>query len=143
MTAVTLQEAKAYLKVDFNDDDTLIQTLIEASEDWVSKETNHVLTPTTKQLEKGCYKIFDFPINSVTGDVVVKDCDLYSEVTVKNGTAVLNVGYTLSSDVPEALKVAVKKMVVYLYENRDMYEATKSQDVQLLISKYRRFIAYA
>lgn len=141
MSAVTLQQAKDYLRIDFDEDDTLIQGLIDAAEDWVSKYTNHVLSPTTKVYESGCYEVFDYPF-VLTGGSCVNTHATSTSFTVPSGeTATAQVGYATANDIPPVLLLAVKKLVVYMYENRDVYQSGMPNDVQLLINRYRRFIA--
>lgn len=142
--AVTLQQAKSYLRVDFNTDDALIETLISTAEEWVSKYTNHILNPRTDTLDVGCHEIYDYPLSYTAGDnFKVEKRSLKSIFEVKSGSVSLTVGYTSYADIPKTLITAVLKLVTYLYENRDIYTSDLPFDVQMLINQYRRSIAFA
>ncbi len=144
MASITLQQAKDWLRVDFDDDDDLIESLIESAEQWVENYTCHVLSPRDIVLNgTGCAQsVYEYPINTST--VVGNTYSLFTDFTIPNGqTAVVNVGYTSSALIPKPLITAVKKLVAYSYENRDTYTAELPTDVQVLINQYRRSVAWS
>jgi hypothetical protein len=51
----------------------------------------------------------------------------------------LDVGYIDTTQIPFPLITAVKQMVVFLYENRDMTKLTLPDNIMLLCEPYKRF----
>lgn len=146
MATVTLQQAKEWLRVDFDDDDDLIQGLIDAAEGWVETYTCHVLSPKDVVL-KGrngvcsdyCYL---YPINNIPEEVVYETYSLFTQIYLRKGeSTTINVGYTNVADIPKQLLTAVKKLVTYWYEQRDVYTVELPNDVQILVNQLRRAIA--
>lgn len=151
MSAITLTEAKAYLRgfdSSYTAEDTLIQSLIDSAEAWVEKYTDHVLSQRTEILEQGCHEVYSYPLivdkDASTGSYSVDKRSLKSIISVSRGANVsVKIGYATPSAIPGAIKTAVLKMVVYLYENRDVYTSELPFDLQILINQYRRSIAFA
>ncbi len=144
MASITLQQAKDWLRVDFDDDDDLIESLIESAEQWVETYTCHVLSPRDIVLNgTGCAQsVYQYPINTST--VVGNTYSLFTDFTIPTGqTATINVGYANTALIPKPLITAVKKLVNYMYENRDTYTAELPTDVQVLINQYRRSVAWS
>lgn len=144
--AITLQEAKDWLRVDDNADDTLITGLISAAESWVQTYTNHVLNPFTMTVGDGCHEVYDFPLNVTahSGSYEVEKRSLKSIFSVSKGSTVtISVGYATPALIPKDLITAAKKLITYMYENRDTYSAELPTDVQVLINQYRRNIAWS
>lgn len=146
MAAVTLQQAKEWLRVDFNDDDDLILGLIDAAEGWVETYTCHVLSPKDVVLKggsRGCINdVYLFPINSVPEGVTYSVYALCTSFNLRRDEDVtINVGYTNVADIPKQLLTVVKKLVVYYYEQRDVYTVELPNDVQILVNQLRRAIA--
>jgi len=147
----TLDEAKAYLKIDFDDDDTLITSLIYAAVAYVEQVTKYRLYNRIEyEYSDGTYPVPlpQTPLNSVTITNVfntpieyayVKRDPVRSIVEFRNYngwynfsgywgtpslplyTITLDVGYTNIADAPITLVQAVKTIVAYMYENRDAY----------------------
>lgn len=146
MASITLQQAKDWLRIDFDEDDDLIESLIESAEQWVETYTCHVLSPRDIVLHgTGCAQsVYEYPINSVSDGVVGKSYSLFTDFTIPSGqTATINVGYANTALIPKPLITAVKKLVNYMYENRDTYTAELPTDVQVLINQYRRSVAWS
>lgn len=57
---VTLDEVKAYLRIDGNDDDSVLLALIDAATEWVEEQTRQTL-----QLSESTQTIDGFPTNGV------------------------------------------------------------------------------
>ncbi|MEI2271824.1 head-tail connector protein [Sphingobacterium sp. ML3W] len=141
--AITLQQAKNWLRIDFDDDNDLIQSLISTSEEWVQKYTCHILNPSIQVLEgTGCdVEIYEYPFN-VTGSVgnyKVDNRSLKSVFHIPVGSSVtLSIGYQSLNNIPAPLITACLKLITYMYENRDSYSIGIPIDVQGLINQYRR-----
>lgn len=142
MGVISLAQAKKYLHIDtaFTEDDNDINRFIDTAEQWVEQYTCYVLSPRVMTLGAGFHDVYKFPINSVSNPTyLVCSSSLSSTYNVPFGHSLaLNVGYTSSSDVPPLLLSAVLKIVQYLYDNRDMYEAGLPTDVQILLNQFRR-----
>lgn len=128
---VTLQEVKDYLRVDFNDDDTLINSLITSARSKCEKVLGLVLVDTTvKALYKNdgtMIELFYGPIKNgqdglptITG---LNDGDSIKgwdgNVWIESIAEELNLTYESGwNTVPEWAKLAIKQQVAYNYENR-------------------------
>lgn len=51
----------------------------------------------------------------------------------------LNVGYTDTTQIPADLITAIKQIISYTYENRDMTKIEMPSNITMLLSRYRRF----
>lgn len=85
MSVITLDEAKAYLRVDTADDNALITSLISTAEDCVEKETRRTLLTKTFELiydDVGAsIEIIKSPLQEVTKIEVVDDAGAKTEVS--------------------------------------------------------------
>ena len=145
---VTLAEAKLYLRVDdgFTADDSLITILINAAGNIIEAHTNHLLYARAKTYKfyDGYVRVYDYPINSVTSpdetDMDVEELSLYTLYQYSSGDLVLNVGYTLPTDVPPMLKIKMLEVIDALYNGNDTESITNfNNDLYKSISIYRRF----
>ena len=145
---VTLAEAKLYLRVDdgFTADDSLITILINAAGNIIEAHTNHLLYSRAKTYKfyDGYVRVYDYPINSVTSpdetDIDVEELSLYTLYQYSSGDLVLNVGYTLPTDVPPMLKIKMLEVIDALYNGNDTESITNfNNDLYKSISIYRRF----
>lgn len=57
-----------------------------------------------------------------------------------NSIITLATGYDDPAKLPPTLLDACYKMIVYLFENRDMYPVSMPTDIQMLLNQYRRAI---
>lgn len=148
LDVITLQEAKNNLRVDFDDDDTLISRLIATSVGWVERYTCHKLWQRSEtKISDGCpIEVYDYP---VAVDSVEKDGNPVNYTTEnrsdrliikapKDAVVVLSVGYGTVESIPSPLLDACYKIITYLYENRDAYGLGIPVDIQGLINQYRR-----
>lgn len=136
---ITLQEAKDYMRVDYDTDDTLIQSIITASYDMFESYTGRVLAPATVTLYYGSYgSTIHLPIAPIVtidsveyrqnnGDWVdvTGDWELFGSTIqviypnyVADGTRLkveLTGGY---GTIPEAIKIGLLKWITSNYEDR-------------------------
>lgn len=151
---ITTAEAKAHLRVDWSDDDTIIDLYITAAREFCEEYTNRgFITQTWTQDDNSFGTHIELkrnPVVSVTSvkyydenesqqtwnssnyqvdnksDVggiypaANKDFPSISSETILPVETIYVVGYGAASDVPEKIKQAIKIMVSYFYENREM-----------------------
>lgn len=143
-----LAEIKNYLRLDddFTDDDQAIQRMAESTFGYISKQTNHIFTPTDKVYSNDLYgnvDVYDYPINTT---VFPDDLTpLYYGDRVSfcyYGLVNLNVGYLTRADVPSELIEACLIIIDAFY-----YAAEKKSDMSVIpqsakdiIHTHRRFI---
>lgn len=129
---VSLQELKDYAKIDFDTDDTLLQSLITVSRLFLETYTGLSFIPKrlTAQLRNECGGI-EIPYGPMQGDLdqtLITDRDgnettIETEgldfLSIRTQTAfvqlIYGAGYTT---LPEPLKTAIKAQAFFLYENR-------------------------
>lgn len=129
---VTLDELKAYAKIDFNDEDEIITGLITAARQQLEKFTALSFVPKrlTAILQNDCGGI-EIPYGPVTLPLDItlitdedgNEVDLtirgnqfpYIESTIQWVQLIYDAGY---SDLPTVLKTAIKAQAFFLYENR-------------------------
>lgn len=154
LDVITLEQAKIYLVMDgINDRDEEITRLIKTAISLIEQYTSYRLFARDETVITTSCKtsIPYFPINSKSiklengGDFAEVpyytfkqgSLDLYVNCPVQS-TILLNTGYEEATDIPEPLISAAYKIITYLFENKDAYEATIPYDVQLLLNQYRR-----
>lgn len=145
---VTLAEAKTFLRVDTDADDTLIGALISAAREFAEHYTQATLAATVYELALDAFPLdaIDLPNASNAEDVSVKYTDTAGvEQTISPAAYVVSdygmtahiypldlwpvvgdypnavrVRYTASpAIVPATAKAAVLELLAHLYENRD------------------------
>ncbi len=92
---ISLTEAKAHLGVDDTSRDTEITRMIETCLSIVEEETNRLVQRVDKEYlydEKGCVRVYDFPINTTTfADTVTRTRKtLYSIFNDTSSKGILN-----------------------------------------------------
>jgi len=129
---VTLNEAKAWLKVDYSDDDTVITGLIKGARQTIEKLTSLALVnkSVTLTIETTKEERVTLPYGSVSALVVTDDEDetlelndtysLRGNMLSLNGSGgVYHLAYTVAvTDVPQALKEAILMEVAERYDNK-------------------------
>lgn len=176
---ISLADAKAYLRVDFSDDDELITALISGAVGYVEQDTQYRLYQRNEIIYttgKYCYTAFQFPLNAASvinqdsADTNVYTAKLrYETLRIIIGWAngfwywdgwetfftnyyytihandcitfilTLDVGYTDTTLIPNDLITAIKQIISFTYENRDMSKIDLPSNITMLLSKYRRF----
>lgn len=148
LDVISLAEAKAYLAVDFGDNDEQIKGLIHSAVALVEKYTGYALYNRDVTYNSfTCTKaISTYPIE-LTGVTYDGAATAYK---TRQGTLTLyvdsragatisaNIGYTEKTDIPAPLIAAALKTIVSLYEYREVYATSLPVDVQLMLNPYRR-----
>jgi len=139
---ISLAEAKYALVVDYPDKDGDITRYIKTSVALVERITNYALYQRANTYtipSCGYLEIYDYPLNLTTTGLTFQYNVLSTTIRGESGLNVVGeIGYVSSADVPSPLKDACMKIITYLFENRDVYEADLPFDVQLLLNPYKR-----
>jgi hypothetical protein len=158
---VSLNEAKAWLNVDYDDHDDLLSSMITGAREDIEQELNIKLVnsdasfyvTTTNDYEQ----LYVFPYASSlswVGDVEINliedgeddelqtiDEDYYLNGSLEVVSASKNkISYTITPTVPTAIKEAIKMLVAYRYNNRGDQEKQMGipEDIQAKISKWKQ-----
>lgn len=137
---LTTAEAKTYARIDFSEDDTLIDALIESATLWVQKILNRALINQTviAEWDSVGYEV-RLPygeVSAISSIVTVDDEGTETALTLNSGYFLRNniikvstplglkVTYTAgygaaSSDVPRPIRTAIERIVLGLYDRRD------------------------
>lgn len=181
LDVISVEQAKQFIKVDFSDDDLIIEGLISAAIGLVEQSTQYRLYNRTEVIytSKILYEAFQFPL--IGSSVISQDSadtnvytirsrpqtlrtilfwgngfeyvDTYQSFwnndyyNISNPCSVtfslsLNVGYLNITDIPQDLITAVKQVITYTYENRDMTKEEILSNIDMLIAPYRRFVTF-
>lgn len=158
LDVLSLNDAKSYLRVDFDDDDTLITDIIYGAVDTFEQRTQWRLYNRDEVIQVGNQtevELFQFPLNSYSildynnsAGVVDFNATQYRVRTVikfpynycyisetETPTIQLNVGYTDAANIPYGIKTWLKRCVTWFYENRNTNEISQSLDAELSIYK--------
>ena len=133
-TPVTLADAKAHLRVDHGDEDTLIGALVSAATEyldgWDGILGRCLVTQTwTLERDESCDFLAPFP-----------QAALVSEVTADGvTTATFTAGYGAASAVPAPIKAAILLHIGTLYEYRETMaeRVAPTGAYEALIAPYR------
>ena len=147
LTVLPLADVKTYLRIDDtqNETDAEITSMINSAFRYIERVTNILVYDRSKEyiVNNRCVYVYDYPVNSVTkgidedgADVALvfkTDYDLDEKHGYKvyyniDGDAVklvLNVGYTVASDVPEDLIEVAKIMVKVMYYEQETNQSFK------------------
>lgn len=125
---VTLNEAKLWLKVDFNTDDALITELISAARKFIEDFTGRSIVAGTVTVEETESLRLPLPthgqVTNVTLDGVTTTSYYISGQSVKKITftaaGVYRVTYQTEANTDQAIKTIIKKIVAHHYENRNL-----------------------
>lgn len=149
---VSLAEAKAWCRIDSNDEDDLVSALIAAARLQVESETRRALVTQSWRLTLDCPRgrLVVLPIapvsdvTSVTADDADLDVSLQGDAVLLPGEGYQQLvidytaGYGAAADVPADLRQAVLALVGYWYENRDLAAAATPAGLDRLLAGYRR-----
>ena len=137
---LTTAEAKSAARIDFSDDDTFVDALVEAATLWVEKYLNRGLITRSFTCEwdsvGNAVPLPMLPVVSVTTVKTVNDEGTKTALTLNSGYFIRNgiikvstplgleVIYTsgygaASSNVPSPIKRAIERIVIGLYDRRD------------------------
>lgn len=153
---VTLQEAKDWCRIDINDDDALITSLITAARTICEKTCNisFITRTVTARLNNGLGGMF-LPYGPVIGEITsIKNDDAIdidsNNFAIKNSSfkqvyspyntvviVVYNAGYTT---LPGNLRTALLNQIAWMYDNRGEAAAAGklSEQAKLILNQVKR-----
>lgn len=148
LDVITLEQAKEFLVVDFDDRDAEITRHIKSAIGYVETYTNHMLYSRAKVYtilgssgctSRGSIEIYDYPI-TVNTPVSMTTHNVLSITLFATANQSINatVGYNSVDDIPGQILEAAYKLITYLFENKDIYSAGLPWDVQMLLNQWRR-----
>lgn len=132
---VTLEQLKEDLRIDFDDDNAILQRNIDAAVAIVEKYTSLVMVARSEQRIASVgkkFKVFMSPVLSVDGGTF-EEFDDYTLITPNATTVTINYG---SVSLPN-LDKAVLRIAADLYENVEISSVALPIDVQLMLNQYR------
>ena len=137
-TIVTLQQAKDYLRVDYSEDDTLIQSLIDAARIRLEQYAGVAMTPRTLKVVAYVDEFIELPYAPINTISLVEYWDNTNWVSVQLGNynvlgdtykkvyftspfmSEFRFTYTCGyATTPDSMKTALLKMVADLYDYRE------------------------
>lgn len=154
LDVVSVAQVKTELVIDFADDDTLISDKIKAAISLIEAETQWRFYPRTEtvNVQRQTIDLFQWPINTINAvnqdseavTFTEKKWPLRLEINFNYCNArykvlTLTTGCTELNQIPDILLEAIKRQVVFLYENRNNNKAIIPDDVDDMISDFRRF----
>jgi len=150
LDVIPLADAKLYLRIDddLTEDDNQITRMINGALSYIERYTNIMLFARDKEyrLIDGFVRVYDYPINSeITADLVVENKTLYTNYCLgtSNDLIELNVGYTLTDDVPKELIEVAYEMIELMYYEKETNKShlnNVSSLSMMVLNNYKRFI---
>lgn len=151
LDVISLSRAKDWLEIDqsYTLDDQKVTDAILSAVNWIETYTNYRLYEREIQIDSdGCrIEVYDYPVTIISvvndngDDVSYNSTKRANKLVInapKGSLITLNVGYDHVTLIPQQLLAGVRKLIVYLFENRDCFEMTLPVDVQGLVNQYRR-----
>jgi len=149
---VSLATAKAYMKVNFSDDDSMIESLIKNARVWLENYTgkSYGTRQATLKIEMNAMEWYELPgpVQSVDAVQIGNQsvgCDGYdlagSQIRIYQSgiyTIYLTYGFTT---IPEDAKNDILSITAYTYQNRGIdlsNEAAAPTDFPMLATQYQR-----
>ena len=148
---VALADAKAWCRIDTDDDDALVTALIAAARLEVESFTGRALVTQSWRLSLECppgpvVVLPVVPVNEITSatadgeDITVTlqgDAVLLPDACESDLVIDYTAGYGAAAEVPQDLKQAVLALVAYWYDNRDGL-ASRPAGLEAALRSYRR-----
>jgi len=148
---ITLEEAKEFLKVDFDNDDLIITNLIKAAVGIIEKKTSYMLYERNEiSFVSNCDKIYKYPFSLSESEdndnYTIIANRLYSSINIIGGIEYptqgrgveLTLGYNDPSLIPSPLREACLRLITYWYDQREMQNHEFPSDVYMLIQPFIR-----
>lgn len=132
LTQIPIAEAREWLRLDDNSNDSLIELMIKNACKVFEQRTRHFIFQQSKDYKKG-KRIYDFPIADTTN---LTNKTLYY---IADEDVTLDVGYA-SGELPEDIKECIFTMVeTKFYANESEKVSSYPPLVEETINVYKRF----
>lgn len=165
LNIISLEAAKNHLVIDFPDYDEQITGIIATACSWVEKYTGYYFyqRPIIYPITSYETSITDFPLqitsvidsnnNQVSSFLINISKGALRTYIIYNAWNSFNnfigsqinqsfinalVGYTDPTQIPHPLIAASYKLITYLFQNKDMYNESIPEDIQMLLNQWRR-----
>lgn len=152
LDVISLEEAKALLKVDFADEDAYITGLIHTAVAIVERRTDHYLYQREVTIDaRQSHEVYAYPFEIVSAtdkdltalNYTAHPYSLMTRICI-NGyyghyLLKLKVGYLNKADIPAPLLTAAERLITYLFSHRDVQPVEMPSDVQMMLQPYRRY----
>jgi len=122
---VSLDDMKEYMKVDYDDEDSFIQSLITEAREWVERRCGISVIPKNITAILQVLNSQELPYGPINTDIdiTVSGNKNYTLTGIKfislNGYGIYEVNYNAGyTSVPEGIIGAIKSYVAYCFENR-------------------------
>ena len=141
MSAITLDQAKLYLRIDDTldpDQEAELQSMIDASETFIERKTGYILTPKQKRYiasADGCIRIYDTPIEEDLTPFDFEEKNGYVIIYNQAPALAVQVGYPTVAGIPQDLINACLQMLKVWY-----YESEKQVNTSLIPEAVRQVI---
>ena len=124
---LTLEEVKEWLRVEFDEEDTLINSLSKRARELIERYLNISLVASMVNLEASGREVLQLPYSPI--DAIGYVNDLYTDEPVEYEEKVdglhfsyplpdVSVAYTTKPLADEGVKLGLLEVIAYLYENR-------------------------
>jgi hypothetical protein len=151
LNVISLESAKDNLAIEYDDYNDRITSLIKAAVTWVETYTgwylyqrNITMYSTSWQTLISAYPVEIGDIKNDKGELLdPQPTPYYNTLACKiccppQCAISLTVGFSDVTQIPATMIEAAQKLIVYLYENKDMYGIALPTDVQFLLNQHRR-----
>lgn len=132
---VKLDQLKEDLRVDFPNDDAILQRNLDAAIAIVEKYTGYSMVAKSvpyRAVIGHKFKVYMSPIESVTGGTY-EQCNNYTVIKPTSTNVTVEYGAVDYAN----LNKAVLRIAADLYENVEISEVTLPVDIQLMLNQYR------
>jgi hypothetical protein len=148
---VSVATAKAYMKVNFTDDDTLIESLIKNARIWLENYTGKAYgtrsVKLTIEMTAGEWYELPGPVQSVDSIIYADctfcpDCGIFGSQLRVYATGIYTIFLTYGfTTIPEDAKNDILSITAYTYQNRGIdlsNEGANLVDFPMLATQYQR-----
>lgn len=140
---VTLDHAKTYMRVDYDDDDMFISNLITAARKRIERLCGISIVDKTLKVVIECVNRQELPYGPVKSVITTGLTFIGNEFKRLVGEGEFTVEYTVGYDpAPDDLLLAIKAEVLYRYENRGdvLPENSLSPEAKRLSAPFNRVL---
>ena len=145
---ITLETAKGYLHVGYDDEDDLIKDIITAAREWAEEFTGVGLVPASVRCTVNCpyqqsIELRYGPVTTLPTQVLASNIQTGEFPRIKNIGGRVDVSYQSGyTTIPKGLKMGILAKIANLFENRGDKAPEPDTQAQKLLTKYKRVTAW-